>query len=104
MTDQQLEQGLRQALDAGSPEPDELTRAALRAARYRALEKLAPKPWWASWWRPALALSLLVVSATLGWQLTAPEPESAMLAAVQSDDAAVIADLDLVDWLAEGEV
>lgn len=104
MSDQQLEHTLRQALDAGSHEPDELTRAALRAARYRALEQLEERSWWSIWRRPALAAALLGLSVMLGWQMSQPGPQNTELASASVEDAAVIADLDLVIWLAEGEV
>lgn len=102
MNDRELEDNLRQALDARADEPDELTRAALRAARYRALEQLDSGR--RRWWQAGLALASVLAVAILSWQLGQPPQEDLQVAASNAEDAAVIADLDLVMWLEEGEV
>ncbi len=101
MNDMELEQQLRRTLDARVDEPDELTRAALRAARYRALEKLDSRP--SPWWRAGMVTASVLAVSMLGWQLT-QTPGDLQGRANAAEDAAVIADLDLVLWLEEGEV
>ncbi len=101
MNDEELEQQLRRSLDARAAEPDELTRAALRAARYRALEQLDTRP--SPWWRAGMVAASVLTVSVLGWQLT-QGPADLQGQANAAEDAAVIADLDLVLWLEEGEV
>ncbi len=102
MNDQELEQRIRAALDATAPEPDELARAALRAGRYRALEQLDRRRW--SWWQGGgLALASIALAAVLSWQLN-QAPANLEVASNLAEDAAVIADLDLVLWLGDGDV
>lgn len=91
MNDKELESRL-QALYPPA-EPDELSRARLGAARRRALDQLDQSPVW-RW--PALAVAASVLLATaLVWQLPEASPVG------QSVDPELIADLDLVLWLAD---
>ncbi|MGJ8668274.1 MAG: hypothetical protein ACSHXK_02190 [Oceanococcus sp.] len=104
--DQELVDNIRQALDAQSAEPDELTRAALRAARYRAIDEMPQKSTgfleglWSRW---SLAGAGAACAVLLAWGLQSP-PNNLEVASVQTEDAALIADLDLVLWLEDGDV
>lgn len=107
-TETALAQEIRQALDEQHTPPDQLTRAALRAARYRALEQMPEaKPdglaaWlWSRWSLAAVGTACAIV---LAWGLQSPPDNSLEVASNQAEDAAVIADLDLVLWLEEGDV
>ncbi len=102
----QLTQSICQSLDSHSAEPDELTRAALRAARYRALDQLRESEqsfWSQGWSRWSLAGTGAVCAIVLAWGLHSQSPDLEM-ASNQAEDAALIADLDLVLWLEDGDV
>lgn len=99
-----LVQSVRDTLDEQVGDLDELTRARLRAARYRALEHIEQQqaPWWSSLWsRWSVAAAGATCAVLLAWQLQAPAPGEG---ARQAEDAALIADLDLVLWLEDGGV
>lgn len=101
---EELEQQIGQTLEQQAGELDELTRARLRAARLRALDELPPQQvWWQSLWARlslAAAASACAVLLAVSLQSTAPPSETLALA----EDAALIADLDLLLWLEEGDV
>lgn len=100
---ERLAQDIRASLDEHAGEPDELTRARLRAARYRALEHIDAQqhPWWSlAWSRWSAAAVGATCAVLLAWQLQLPNGE----AAGQAEDAALIADLDLVLWLEDSDV
>ena len=108
-----LAQEVRKMLDQRVAEPDELTRAALRAARYRALDALPEhSSWWSGLWSGLRSgWSAAAIGATcavlIAWQLQAPPSNlgvSVQTASNQTEDAAVIADLDLVMWLEDSDV
>lgn len=101
MKQEDLERHVRATLDAGTPELDELTRAALKAARYRALEQIESQR--RPWWQPALALTAMLLVLMTGWQMSQDVPAELQVAENMAADAAVIADLDLVLWLEQGE-
>lgn len=98
---------VRQALDEEYTQPDQLTRAALRAARHRALDQLSTQPRGiAAWLSPRWSLAALgtTCAIVLAWGLQSTPSNSLEVASNQAEDAAVIADLDLVMWLEEGDV
>lgn len=96
MNDQEFEQRLRESLQASVEEPDELTRAALKAARYRALDQLDARR--RPWWQGGLVFASVTLAAVLAWQMQ-DLPQGGERVASLSEDAALIADLDLVLWL-----
>ena len=106
--EQVLADNIFQALDAHAAEPDELSRAALRAARYRALDEMPEEHagLFAQWWsRLSLAGGGAVCAVLLALSLQSQNPGDGLeLAHQQAEDAAVIADLDLVLWLEDGDV
>lgn len=101
---ERLVRGIRAALGEHAAEPDELTRARLRAARYRALEHMdaQQRPWWSlAWSRWSAAAVGASCAVLLAWQLQlGPNGEGS----AQAEDAALIADLDLVLWLEDSDV
>jgi hypothetical protein len=105
MKDKELEQQICNMLDGQVDEPDELTRAALRAARYRALDHMPQhrRPLWRSWWQSGLAFAGVLLGLTVAWEMNTV-PVELDVALSQAEDAALIADLDLVLWLEESDV
>ncbi|RZO84990.1 MAG: hypothetical protein EVA65_08225 [Oceanococcus sp.] len=100
-----LAQSIREALDEQIAEPDELTRARLRAARYRALDHMQAQaaPWWSLLWsRWSAAAAGATCAVLLAWQMQVGTPAGEGVH--QAEDAALIADLDLVMWLEDGGV
>lgn len=101
---ERLARDIRTALEQQTAEPDELTRARLRAARYRALEHMdaESRPWWSlTWSRWSAAAVGASFAVLLAWQLQlGPNGETT----AQAEDAALIADLDLLLWLEDSDV